>query len=194
MNFQNNLKIFSRIMLPVFQYTTLQYTTMSFRFLPRQISTFVPRSGYFLKDNYYDQVIDTLSRYDYSIEQQRTPIIFFQKAFKYIEENNYEAIQTKLAESLPNYKQNFWYTRYPSEFIVAGGKDCLPKPYRERTSHTICGYDEVLEDLLVTRIWFDKNNEQDQQGQINVLMERGNFIYKYLRAINESHRFEIPTN
>jgi len=166
----------------------------SFRFLPRQISAFVPRTTASSDSEYRYRIGDTLDQYDYTIEQQRTPIIYFQKAFKYIEENNYDTIRAKLAISLPNYKQNFWYTRYPSEFIIVGGKDGLPKPYSERPSHSFrSAYDDILEDILVTRIWFDQaNTNNNEQDEVNVLMERGNFIYRYLLGINQHHRFQFP--
>jgi len=165
---------------------------MSFRFLPQHMVAFKPRSKYFLYNkNYVNQVIDILGQYDYSIEQQRTPIIYFQKAFHDIEENNYAAVKAQLSELLPNYKQRFWYTQYPSEFVTVGGDECIPKTREQQRSSR---YDDVLTDTLVTRIWFDNAKSPKQDNEVNILMERGNFIYRYLLAINQPHRFEHDAN
>jgi hypothetical protein len=160
------------------------------------MTAFEPLSKYFLYNKtYVNQVIDTLGQYDYSIEQQRTPIIYFQRRFPDIEENNYSAIKAQLSEFLPRHKLHFWYTQYPSEFVTVGGEKCIPEWNPQKHASA---YDEIWRDTLITRIWFDNATPQNKSNDVNILMERGNFIYRYFLAINQPHRFEHdfdqPTN
>jgi hypothetical protein len=166
---------------------------MRFRFLPAHITSFKPKPTYFLfKESHVHEVFATLNQFDFSIEKQRTPIIFFRKAFHDIEENNYAAVKAHLTTNLPNFKQHFWYTQYPSELIVGSSEECTSKSDSGKTTKTTSGYDEILNDMLVTRIWFDKSEHSMKHNEINVLMERGNFLYSYLLAINNPHRFQLP--
>lgn len=142
--------------------------------------------------------MNTIRRQNYAISQQHTPIVYFHKGFPDIEYNNYLAIKTQLAEYLPCYRQNFWYIHHPDDLIVGGNADYLHKQSEDRSPIDINANNGVLNDLLVTRIWFDKlqstntskaSNPIDLCKQVQVLMERGNFFYRVLLAISQPHRF-----
>ena len=156
------------------------------RFVPRLINPFVlSPTGCRVataRNRVTGMTVNTLSQYDYSPLRQsqnpKTPIIYFSKHMPTAEHDNARTIEAFMQENLPNHQTKFWMKEHPRGMVVVGTDeyaqdDDVGKLSNGRTKL-------VVGDNLLTRIWYDEKD-------VAVLMERGNFAYDYLLAINDPH-------
>jgi len=155
---------------------------MTTRFIPALFSRYY-QTRFTENAELIKQTKSTLDEYDYRLEQQQTPIIYFSKYLPYFEANNYSAICHKMRNVLPQHQLNFWKKDHPLDNIVVDTDKYVSACYSDVLK------DVIHRDTLLTRIWYEV-----EPKRVDVLMERGNFTLDYLMKINYSHRFVSKKN
>lgn len=156
-------------------------TTRAMRYVPKLINPFKisTRKGAMTHNQITDRVIHTLDQYDYSQERQsqspKTPIIYFMSYQPTYEHDNAHTITSFMKIYLPDHRTQFWLKRHPEWMIVVDTDKYIHEDQVDnKKAH------QIKENLLLTRIWYNEND-------VRVLMEKGNFAYDYLVAINNKH-------
>lgn len=155
------------------------------RFVPKLIKPFFLSSNWThastVRNNVTEMTLNTLSQYDYSLQRQsqnpKTPIIYFSRHMPTAEHDNARTVAAFMTEHLPHHHTKFWMKEHPHGMVVVGTDKYAPDDQLDDRTRKL-----VVDDNLLTRIWYDEKD-------VSVLMERGNFAYDYLLAINDPHTF-----
>lgn len=156
------------------------------RFVPRLIKPFILSPpgcrATTARNRVTGMTVNTLSQYDYSLLRQsqnpKTPIIYFSKHMPTAEHDNARTIVEFMQENLPHHQTKFWMKQHPRGMVVVGTDEYAQDDDMGKLSNGRTKL--VVGDNLLTRIWYDEKD-------VAVLMERGNFAYDYLLAINDPH-------
>lgn len=161
------------------------------RFVPRLIKPFILTSqrsrGATARNNVTGMTVNTLNQYDYSILRQsqnpKTPIIYFSEHMPTAEHDNARTVTEFMKERLPHHQTKFWMKEHPYGLVVIGTDEYARDDEMDKLGNSSAGRTSlVVENNLLTRIWYDEKD-------VSVLMEKGNFAYDYLLAINDPHTF-----
>lgn len=149
------------------------------KLIPSLICKYKPIT--FIKNNnYLVQIKNTLDQYDYNLNQQQTPIIYFGKYDDYLNtsSNNHFIIKDIMKSVLPEHKVLFWKKEHPKDNLVIDTDKYVSLSHHDYLRK------QIYKDIILTRIWYENNPKR-----IDVLMENGNFTLDYLHKINNPHRF-----